>query len=233
MFSGKLLVNSYLLFLFVGQAIGKFSTGRVPRSVHCWQAIGRLHTTRKMVLTPWFIAVNTIAYWGLIALPQKTFLKRFYKPKKPFEKSLRAPMEDQGTKDGTVTGSKADQKKIQPRDLFWRPKFAAILASSNRPLSVFCQPARSTVFSAKPTRSCEPEHWPNLARTTISSGKFGADLCKSEHLAKNPFSHRRARFSWQNRRGPARTLAFRPETHRGPRLLSAKQADLAPGFWEA
>ena len=45
-------------------------------------------------------------------------------------------MEDQGTKDGTVTGSKADQKKIQPRDLFWRPKFAAILASSNRPLSV-------------------------------------------------------------------------------------------------
>ena len=30
-----------------------------------------------------------------IALPQKTFLKRFYKPKKPFEKSLRAPMEDQ------------------------------------------------------------------------------------------------------------------------------------------
>ena len=55
----------YLLFLFVGQAIGKFSTGRVPRSVHCWQAIGRLHTTRKMVLTPWFIAVNTIAYWGL------------------------------------------------------------------------------------------------------------------------------------------------------------------------
>ena len=45
-------------------------------------------------------------------------------------------MEDQGTKDGTVTGSKADQKKIQPRDLFWRPKFVAILASSNRPLSV-------------------------------------------------------------------------------------------------
>ena len=73
-----------------------------------------------------------------IALPQKTFLKRFYKPKKPFEKSLRAPMEDQGTKDGTVTGSKADQKKIQPRDLFWRPKFAAILASSNRPLSELC-----------------------------------------------------------------------------------------------
>ena len=61
-----------------------------------------------------------------IALPQKTFLQRFYKPKKPFEKFLRAPMEDQGTKDGTVTGSKADQKKIQPRDLFWRPKFAAI-----------------------------------------------------------------------------------------------------------
>ena len=74
-----------------------------------------------------------------IALPQKTFLKRFYKPKKPFEKSLRAPMEDQGTKDGTVAGSKADQKKIQPRDLFWRPKFAAILASSNRPLSVCTQ----------------------------------------------------------------------------------------------
>ena len=46
-----------------------------------------------------------------IALPQKTFLQRFYKPKKPFEKFLRAPMEDQGTKDGAVTGSKADQKK--------------------------------------------------------------------------------------------------------------------------
>ena len=74
-----------------------------------------------------------------IALPQKSFLKRFYKPKKPFEKSLQAPMEDQGTKDGTVTGSKADQKKIQPRDLFWRPKFAAISASSNRPLSVCTQ----------------------------------------------------------------------------------------------
>ena len=82
-----------------------------------------------------------------IALPQKTFLKRFYKPKKPFEKSLRAPMEDQGTKDGTVTGSKADQKKIQPSDLFWRPKFAAILASSNRPLSVLtcgCRPYSTT-----------------------------------------------------------------------------------------
>ena len=74
-----------------------------------------------------------------IALPQKTFLKRFYKPKKPFEKSLRAPMEDQGTKDGTVTGSKADQKKVQPRDLFWRLKFTAISASSNRPLSVCTQ----------------------------------------------------------------------------------------------
>ena len=46
-----------------------------------------------------------------IALPQKTFLQRFYKPKKPFEKFLRAPMEDQRTKDGAVTGSKADQKK--------------------------------------------------------------------------------------------------------------------------
>ena len=110
MFSGKLLVNSYLQFLFFGQAIGKFSTGRVPRSVHCWQAIGRLHTTRKIVLTPWFIAVNTNCLLG-IALPQKTFLQRFYKPKKPFEKFLRAPMEDQGTKDGAVTGSKADQKK--------------------------------------------------------------------------------------------------------------------------
>ena len=141
MFSGKLLVKSYLLSFFVGQAIGKFSTGRVPRSVHCWQAIGRLHTTRKMVLTPWFIAVNTIAYWGL-PCRRRPSSNDFYKPKKPFEKSLRAPMEDQGTKVGTVTGSKADQKKIQPRDLFWRPKFEAILASSNRPLSV----ARHTNF---------------------------------------------------------------------------------------
>ena len=47
-------------------------------------------------------------------------------------------------------------------------------------------------------------------------GKFGADLCGPEHLAKNP--SRRARFSRQNKRGPARTLAFRPETYRGPRF---------------
>ena len=71
-----------------------------------------------------------------VALPPETFLKRFYQPKMPFEKFLRAPMENQGTKDGTVAGSKADQKRIQPRDLFWRPRFAAISASSNRPLSV-------------------------------------------------------------------------------------------------
>ena len=67
-----------------------------------------------------------------IALPQKTFLQRFYKPKKPFEKFLRAPMEDQGTKDGTVTGSKADQKKDSTDGPLSRPKFAAISASSNR-----------------------------------------------------------------------------------------------------
>ena len=51
-FSGKLLVNSNSQFLFLGQAIGEFSRGRVRRTVHCSQAIGRLHTTRKMVFTP-------------------------------------------------------------------------------------------------------------------------------------------------------------------------------------
>ena len=138
MFSGKLLVNSYLLFLFVGQAIGKFSHRAGP------QICSLLASYREIAHNAEngsYSLVYCCKYNCLlgIALPQKTFLKRFYKPKKPFEKSLRAPMEDQGTKDGTVTGSKADQKKIQPRDLFWRPKFAAILASSNRPLSVCTQ----------------------------------------------------------------------------------------------
>ena len=47
-------------------------------------------------------------------------------------------------------------------------------------------------------------------------GKFGADLCGPEHLAKKPFPQ--STVSRQNRRGPARTLAFRPETYRGPRF---------------
>ena len=38
----------------------------------------------------------------------------------------------------------------------------------------------------------------------------------SEHLAKNPFPESTV-FS-ANKRGPARTLAFRPETYRGPRF---------------
>ena len=58
-------MNSNSQFLFLGQAIGEFSRGRVRRTVHCSQAIGRLHTTRKMVFTPWFRAVHTVSCWGL------------------------------------------------------------------------------------------------------------------------------------------------------------------------
>ena len=90
--------------LFLGQAIGEFSRGRVRRTVHCSQAIGRLHTTRKMVFTPWFRAVHTVSCWRL-PCRKKTFPKRFYKPKKPFEMVLRAQI------NGTLTGSKADKKK--------------------------------------------------------------------------------------------------------------------------
>ena len=96
-FSGKLLVNSYLQFLFFAQAIGKFSTRRVPRSVHCWQAVGRLHTTRKIVLTLWFIAENTVVYWGL-PCRRRPSSNDFTSRIKPFQKSLRAPMEDKGPK---------------------------------------------------------------------------------------------------------------------------------------
>ena len=39
---------------FLGQAIGEFSRGRVRRTVHCSQAIGRLHTTRKN----WFLLLG-------------------------------------------------------------------------------------------------------------------------------------------------------------------------------
>ena len=110
MFSGKLLVNSYLQFLFFGQAIGKFSTGRVPRSVHCWQAIGRLHTTRKIVLTPWFIAVNTIVYWGL-PCRRRPSSNDFTSRKSLLRSFCEHRWKTKGTKDGAVTGSKADQKK--------------------------------------------------------------------------------------------------------------------------
>ena len=36
-----------------------------PQKAHCSQAIGRSHTTRKMVFTPWFRAVHTVSCWGL------------------------------------------------------------------------------------------------------------------------------------------------------------------------
>ena len=58
-------------------------------------------------------------------------------------------------------------------------------------------------------------------------GKFGADLCGPEHLAKNPFPQSRV-FSAKQ----ARTLAFRPGTYRGPGFVGKTGADLAPGFWE-
>ena len=97
------------------------------------------------------------------------------------------------------------------------------------------------MFSAKPVRSCTN---PSISPKTWHGPRFprqiGADLCGPEHLAKKPFpqstvfsakrhgpartlafrpeTYRGPRFYRQSRRGPARTLAFRPETYRGPRF---------------
>ena len=88
-FSGKLLVNSNLQFLFLGQAIGEFSRGRVRRTVHCSQAKGRLHTTRKMVF---YSLVSRCAYSFLlgIAPAAKNVPSTILRPKKPFAMVLRA-----------------------------------------------------------------------------------------------------------------------------------------------
>ena len=90
-------------------------------------------------------------------------------------------------------------------------------SASRGPKHFAQEPARSTVFSAKPARSCEHEHSPKPGTDHDFLGKSGADLCGPEHLAKNPVPQSTV-FSRQNRRGPARTLAFRPETYRGPRF---------------
>ena len=45
-----------------------------------------------MVLTPWFVAVNTIVYWGLPCV--EDLPPTILQPKKPFEKFLRATVED-------------------------------------------------------------------------------------------------------------------------------------------
>ena len=54
-------------------------------------------------------------------------------------------------------------------------------------LSILQELARSTVFSAKPARSCERALAQKPGTDHDFLGKFGADLCGPEHLAKNPF----------------------------------------------
>ena len=63
-----------------------------------------------MVLAPGFPAVNTASYWGLHCRERRS-PDDVTRPKKPFEMTLRAPTENQGTRNGTLTGSKADNKK--------------------------------------------------------------------------------------------------------------------------
>ena len=70
------------------------------------------------------------------------------------------------------------------------------------------------MFLAKPCGAANPSIAQKPGTDHDFLGKFGADLCGPEYLAKNPFQ----RFSRQNKRGPARILAFRPETYRGPRF---------------
>ena len=97
-------------------------------------------------------------------------------------------------------------------------------SASHGPKHFVQEPARSTVFSAKPARSCEPSR--ALAQKPGTDhdflGKFGADLCGPEHLAKNPFPQSRV-FSAKQ----ARTCADPSiQTRNLPRttVLSAKQA---------
>ena len=85
------------------------------------------------------------------------------------------------------------------------------------------EPARSTVFSAKPARSCTT---PSISPKTWHGPRFprqiGADLCGPEHLAKKPFPQSTV-FSAKQ----ARTCADPSlQTRNLPRttVLSAKQA---------
>ena len=103
-------------------------------------------------------------------------------------------------------------------------------SASHGPKHFVQEPARSTVFSAKPARSCEPEPSKNPKTGTDHDflGKFGADLCGPEHLAKNPFPQSRVFLAKQ-----ARTCADPSiQTRNLPRttVLSAKQARTCSGL---
>ena len=104
---------------------------------------------------------------------------------------------------------------------FHRARFS--LQTRRGPKHFAQEPARSTVFSAKPARSCTN---PSISPKTWHGPRFprqiGADLCGPEHLAKKPFPQSTV-FSAKQ----ARTCADPSlQTRNLPRttVLSAKQA---------
>ena len=105
------------LFCVFWQAIGEFQFAIPFLGASYWgiqqragpQNCSLLASYREIAHNPengFYSLISRCAYSFLlgIALPQKTFPKRFYKPKKPFETVLRAPIE-------------------RPRDQKWDPNW--------------------------------------------------------------------------------------------------------------
>ena len=120
------------LFCVFWQAIGEFQFAIPFFGASYWgiqqragpQNCSLLASYREIAHNPengFYSLVSRCAYSFLAGdcpAAKKRSPNDFYKPKEPFEMVLRAPIERPRTRNGTLTGSKADKKKIQPRYLF-------------------------------------------------------------------------------------------------------------------